>query len=883
MACTSRLPVRCLAVFAGCVLAATSAPAEVRTIAEPAATVYTCSEADGQSTFALALRAEQLPEAAVDSRDHVVLVDTSASQVGAHRQQTLAVLEGFLSALPASDRVLLFAVDLKSKPLTGDFVSPGSEAARAAVVELRRRFPAGATNLPAAIREALAKIDGLQPASILFLGDGMSMAHLLDAAELRELLADLRSRQVAVHSYAVGPQTDAQLLGSLAAQTGGVVLFDRGGEESDAPAIVGRELAAAAVAPVFYPDQISFEPAGLSVQPAAALPLRTDRATVYLGRGALDSDLTVSVTGELAGQPVSLSWAVPADEFRTGRTFLTALYEKAERTRGASVGFAGTPMLHLAQEQFNDVVDRSLALGERALAASNPRLAEAIALDIQKADPRNVQADALLRAALKRDRRLTVQTVAQVQPADDAAAQPAEAEPVQPPAEVNPAPQTAPPAAVNQPQPGDGLPEGRLLDQFPGTQPPPAPLDLTGRNAIVDERVRRRIVTEQTDRQIGVTVDDARRMALTDPQGALVEVKRMLERVRIMTDLIPEVQRQLIRRLEDVTVEIRNQFERQEQNERLAAERRSQIEAEARLIAEDEQREQDLEMLLDRVRALMDEGRHGIPGAFLRAEDVARHAVAVSPESGSAAAALFNAEAAAQLDRASYLRALRSDKFLETLHQVELSHVPFPDEPPVVWPPAEVWQALTERRKKWASVSLESTSPAEERIRRALVDPQGVDIEFIDQPLKEAMEYLADAHGITIILDEKALQDDGIQTDEPLNHVLSGITLRSAMRIMLEPLGLTYIIEDEVMKITTKVVADEALSTRVYPVGDLVIPIITPQQGGIGGGGQGGAGGLGGGQGGGQGGFGGGGQGGGQGGFGGGGGGGFFSVPAEEK
>jgi hypothetical protein len=238
------------------------------------------------------------------------------------------------------------------------------------------------------------------------------------------------------------------------------------------------------------------------------------------------------------------------------------------------------------------------------------------------------------------------------------------------------------------------------------------------------------------------------------------------------------------------------------------------------------------------------------------------------------------------LDRAAYLRALRSEKFLETLHQVELSHVPFPDEPPVVWPAAEVWQALTERRKKWASVSLESTSPAEERIRRALVDPQGVEIEFIDQPLKEAMEYLADAHGITIILDEKALQDEGIQTDEPLNHVLSGITLRSALRIILEPLGLTYIIEDEVMKITTQIAADEALSTRVYPVGDLVIPIITPQQGGIGQG-LGGGGGFGQGQGG-QFGGGGGGFGGGGGGFGGGGGGfggggGIFSVPAEQK
>src|SRR4029077_16943352 len=41
-------------------------------------------------------------------------------------------------------------------------------------------------------------------------------------------------------------------------------------------------------------------------------------------------------------------------------------------------------------------------------------------------------------------------------------------------------------------------------------------------------------------------------------------------------------------------------------------------------------------------------------------------------------------------------------------------------------------------------------------------------------------------------------------------------------------------IEDEVMKITTSAKAGEKLTTRVYPVGDLVIPITTPR-GGMGG------------------------------------------------
>ena len=49
--------------------------------------------------------------------------------------------------------------------------------------------------------------------------------------------------------------------------------------------------------------------------------------------------------------------------------------------------------------------------------------------------------------------------------------------------------------------------------------------------------------------------------------------------------------------------------------------------------------------------------------------------------------------------------------------------------------------------------------------------------------------------------------------------------------LLLEPVQLTYVIENEVMKITTTQAAGDKLSTRVYPVGDLVIPIITPRAG----------------------------------------------------
>ncbi len=113
-----------------------------------------------------------------------------------------------------------------------------------------------------------------------------------------------------------------------------------------------------------------------------------------------------------------------------------------------------------------------------------------------------------------------------------------------------------------------------------------------------------------------------------------------------------------------------------------------------------------------------------------------------------------------------------------------------------------------------------------------------------------------------------------------------GIKLRNLFKLLLEQLTspLTYVIEDEVLKITTVDKANEKLSIRMYPVGDL---IMGPQQlqalagrgGGTGGRGGSGGGGMGGG-GMGGGGMGGGGMGGGgMGGGGMGGGGGMFSVP----
>ena len=93
-------------------------------------------------------------------------------------------------------------------------------------------------------------------------------------------------------------------------------------------------------------------------------------------------------------------------------------------------------------------------------------------------------------------------------------------------------------------------------------------------------------------------------------------------------------------------------------------------------------------------------------------------------------------------------------------------------------------------------MDLHKYSKVEERIIRALDDE--TEFEFVDLPLTDVVEYLKQQHNIQIILDEQALLDEGIQPDEPINWSVSGISLRSALKIILEPLALTYVIQDEV-------------------------------------------------------------------------------------
>jgi len=105
---------------------------------------------------------------------------------------------------------------------------------------------------------------------------------------------------------------------------------------------------------------------------------------------------------------------------------------------------------------------------------------------------------------------------------------------------------------------------------------------------------------------------------------------------------------------------------------------------------------------------------------------------------------------------------------------------------------------------------------AEKKIRCALASPTA--IEFIETPLQDVVDFIKEFHEIEIQIDTRALGDVGIGSDTPITRNVMGITLRSALRLMLRELDLTYVIQDEVLLITTPEEAYTRPVIRVYNV-----------------------------------------------------------------
>ena len=859
---------RSLFVVAAALLCA--APA----MAAPSAELSTYDRAGGPTYYALSLTPDA-ESAVARPCDVVILFDTSASQTGAYRETALAALESCIAALGPNDRVQLLAVDLEARPLTDQFVPAPSQDLQAAVEALRQESPLGSTDMELVLDTAAAQFKTAENSArtVLYIGDGISMANLLGTESFGRLVEKLRAARIPVSSYAIGPDCDGRLLAALANQTGGNLYIaeplatadetvsDRRASQENLRrgAKVGELMADWTQAEVLWPAAAAWPQEMGKVYPTTAPPLRSDRDTIVVGTA--DQPIKNSVAIKLhatdsAGEAVDLEWSAEPSPSNDGNAYLAQLVDAARADGGITLPTVGTPGLRESGRLLNAGIDNLTDLAERAVAMGDVQSAKLMSDAVLRRDPGNVKAQTVERVIDK-------STVAGVPAMGVAVASDGDLNLVRP----APADQPAEGAAdSNEAFPADGS----LVDRF------------SQEGALLDDvEQEKRVFSQMLRREVENTVIDARRQMRNAPELAGQQLKLALQNVDRSTELNPATRAQLTDKLQTALREvqraaaIKDELDA-EREESLAAARERQM-LNARLARRQEKEKQ----LVERFMSLIDEKRFG------EAEELAGILEETDPEGVVPRVA----DVWGRLDREYYLqnvaRLARWKGYSDTLYQVDVSAIPFPDEPPIVYPDAKVWEDLTVRRKKSSAVDLKKKGSADEKIEEALNSPLlGTGLQFNDVPLEQVVASLRDQYGIEVQIDTPALDDISLDPQEPVTADYRGISLRSALRLMLSQLQLTYVIRDEVLMITTPEEAETELVVKVYPVADLVLPIELPDIGGGGGGGIGGGigGGQGGGGGGGFGGGGGGGFGGGGGGFGGGGqggggGGGFFSVP----
>lgn len=102
------------------------------------------------------------------------------------------------------------------------------------------------------------------------------------------------------------------------------------------------------------------------------------------------------------------------------------------------------------------------------------------------------------------------------------------------------------------------------------------------------------------------------------------------------------------------------------------------------------------------------------------------------------------------------------------------------------------------------------------------------EIRLADATLGEAIELLRDASGANIHVNWPALEALNITREMPINMRLRSVSLRSVLKLLLADVGgglLTFYVDDGIIEITTRELADQQLITRVYPVEDLILEI----------------------------------------------------------
>jgi hypothetical protein len=123
-----------------------------------------------------------------------------------------------------------------------------------------------------------------------------------------------------------------------------------------------------------------------------------------------------------------------------------------------------------------------------------------------------------------------------------------------------------------------------------------------------------------------------------------------------------------------------------------------------------------------------------------------------------------------------------------------------------------------------------AAAPATQPVRqRAVPASQPAEVNLTGVRLEDALEMVRDRTDLNIHINWKALELVNITRETPVSVRLRDVKIKTLLRAILadaDPNGVaTYYIDDGVVEVTTKEIADQKLITKVYPVQDLLMQV----------------------------------------------------------
>ena len=119
---------------------------------------------------------------------------------------------------------------------------------------------------------------------------------------------------------------------------------------------------------------------------------------------------------------------------------------------------------------------------------------------------------------------------------------------------------------------------------------------------------------------------------------------------------------------------------------------------------------------------------------------------------------------------------------------------------------------------KWLNID----EDAARKIDAAL--EQTTTVKFVEEMLSNSLANLGERHGISILVDARALEEIGLNSDTPVTFSMSDVKLRTVLVSMLADLALTLTVDGEILKVTTTEAAEARRLTRIYLLSGVGFP-----------------------------------------------------------